>query len=66
MADTNAKPSTHEDQRGVQVPVVFLHEITVILVGFALGFVLGFDACAAWGSKEVRRERRQCFEHSIT
>ena len=57
VADTDAKPSTHEDQGGVQVLVVLLYKVAVILVGFALEFVAEFDASVARGSKEVRKER---------
>ena len=47
---------THEDQRGVQVFVVLLHEVAVILVRFALELVVELDTGAAGRSKEVWEE----------
>ena len=61
----NAKVKSHEDQRGIQVFVVFLHKVTVVIVGFTLEFIVELDAGAARGSKDVRKERWQCLEHGI-
>jgi len=62
--DVNVK-DTHEDQRGIQVFIVFLHKATVVVVGFTLEFIIELDARAAGGSKEVRKERWQRLEHGI-
>ena len=50
------REATHKDQGGVQVFVVFLHEIAVIFVGFALKLVVELETGAAGRSKEVWKE----------
>ena len=57
--------NAYEDQGGIQVFIIFLHKVAVVLVGFTLEFIVEFDAGAAGGSKEVRKERWQCFKHGI-
>jgi hypothetical protein len=47
VADVNRQRSTHEDQGGVQVLIVLLHKVAVVLIGFALEFVVEFAAGAA-------------------
>ena len=54
--DVNAK-NTHEDQRGIQVFIVFLHKFAVVVVDFTLEFIVELDAGVFGGSKEVRKER---------
>ena len=62
--DVNAK-NTHEDQRGIQIFTVFLHKVTVVVVGFMLEFIVELDAGVVGGSKEVRKERWQRLAHGI-
>ena len=59
------RKNTHEDQRGVQVFVVFLGEVTVVLVGFAFELVVEVVAGAVCCSMEVLKESWQRFEHSV-
>ena len=54
--NTRERKDAHEDQGGVQVFIVFLHEVAVVLVGFSLKLVVELDAGAASRSKEVRKE----------
>ena len=49
--------NTHEDQRGVQIFVVFLNKVTVVLVGFTFELIIEFVAGVVGRSKEVWRER---------
>ena len=44
--NTRERKDAHEDQAGVQVFIVFLHEVAVVLVGFSLKLVVEFDAGA--------------------
>ena len=57
--------NTHEDQRGIQIIIVFLRKVAVVFVGLALELVVEVDAWATGRSKEVWKERWQCFEHGI-
>ena len=57
--------NTHEDQRGVQIFVVFLNKVTVVFVGFAFELVIKFIAGVVGRSKEVWKEGGQRFEHGI-
>jgi len=63
--EVDVRKNTHEDQRGIQVFVVFLDKVTVILVGFAFELVVEVIAGAVGCSKDVWKERWQRFEHSI-
>ena len=56
---------THEDQRGSQAFVVLLCKVAVVLVGFSLELVVELNARATGHSKEVGKERWQCFKHCI-
>jgi hypothetical protein len=41
---------THENQGGIQVFVVFLYEVAVVVVGFAIELIVELDAGVAIGS----------------
>ena len=47
VADAHAKPSTHENQGCIQVPIALVDKVTVILLGFTAEFVVEFGAGAA-------------------
>jgi len=57
--------NAHEDQRCVQISIVLLHKVTVVVVGFALELVVEVGTSAASRAMEVRKQRRECFEHSV-
>jgi len=61
--NTGERKDAHEDQGGVQVFIVFLHEVAVVLVGFSLKLVIELNAGTASSPEEIRKERRQCLEH---
>jgi len=63
--NTRERTDAHEDQGGVQVFTIFLHEVAVVFAGFSLKLVVELDAGAASRPKEIRKERRQCLEHRI-
>jgi len=63
--NTRERADVYEDQGGVQVFIVLLHEVAVVLVGLSLKLVVELDAGAASRSKEIRKERWQCLEHCI-
>ena len=50
--------NTYEDQRGVQVFLVFNHEAAVMFFGYTLEVVVEFDVGTPSRSKEVWRKRR--------
>ena len=47
---------THEDQRGVQIFIVFLDKVAVILVGDMLELIVELIAGGFWCFREVLRE----------
>ena len=57
--------NTHEDQRGIEVVIIFLRKVAVVFVGFALELVVEVDAGTAGRSKEVWKDGWQCFEHGF-
>ena len=56
------RENTHENQRGVQVSIVFLDKVTVMLGGFAFELVIEVVAGAVGRSRhgilQTRREQR--------
>jgi len=63
--NTRERTDAHEDQGGVQVFIIFVHEVTVVLIGFSLGLVIELDASAASHPEEAWKERWRCLEHHI-
>ena len=47
---------THEDQRGVQIFIVFLDKVAVVLVGDMLKLIVELIAGVFWCFKEVLKE----------
>jgi len=61
--EVDAGKNTHEDQRGLQVFIVFLHKVTVVLVSLALKLIVELDTGASSRSRGGSwQERWQYFK----
>lgn len=59
------REKTHEDQGSIQIFIMFLYEVVVILISFALEFTIEFIAGTTRHSEDVRKEGWQRLEHCI-